>query len=371
MHDGDMALEPSSISAPDLARELGHADGGKKLRGYLRRRYPDHFHGQRWLISKVQADDARRHFGAQKPADESAEPVTPTRLPIAAGVRTGARASRESRDPGELAADAIHTLSRERWAIADAAVHVPAASGLYAIYGDEQAWRDLQLDPTPDRPLYVGKAEDSLVSRDLDGHFAMDSNTKPRTGSSTVRRSFAALLRESLDLHAMPRNLAKPERFSNYALVEGGDGRLNEWMHARLALAVWPAPAGMSVPLSAVETAVIAHFSPPINIAKNPHKLARLGHARSVMAAEASQWTLQHDAAVERIVARQAVQPNAPYSEEDVRRAIAVVVAADVELLAKEIRTAGRVGRELLDKLRGIAGRVSADDRVSSAHTRR
>lgn len=190
----------------------------------------------------------------------------------------------------DLAAAAVAALTGERWAITDAAQHVPKRPGLYAIYGDEQAWRDLQLEPATDLPLYVGKAEESLVSRDLNGHFATNPKSTPRTGGSTVRRSFAALLHEALDLHAVPRNLAKPERFANYGLAEGGDARLNEWMHARLALAVWPASAGMTVPLGDVETAVIVRFTPPINLDKNPSKLARLSAARAAMAAKAAAW---------------------------------------------------------------------------------
>lgn len=190
----------------------------------------------------------------------------------------------------DLAAAAVAALTGERWAITDAAQHVPKRPGLYAIYGDEQAWRDLQLEPATDLPLYVGKAEESLVSRDLNGHFATNPKSTPRTGGSTVLRSFAALLHEALDLHAVPRNLAKPERFANYGLAEGGDARLNEWMHARLALAVWPASAGMTVPLGDVETAVIVRFTPPINLDKNPSKLARLSAARAAMAAKAAAW---------------------------------------------------------------------------------
>ncbi|MEV7618910.1 GIY-YIG nuclease family protein [Microbacterium sp. NPDC089321] len=190
----------------------------------------------------------------------------------------------------DLASAAVDALTGERWAITDAAQHVPKRPGLYAIYGDAQAWRDLQLESALDSALYVGKAEESLISRDLNGHFATNPNSTPRTGGSTVRRSFAALLRESLDLHAVPRNLAKPERFANYGLADGGDACLNEWMHARLTLAVWPALAGMAVPLGDVETAVIVRFTPPINLDKNPGKLARLSAARSEMAAEAATW---------------------------------------------------------------------------------
>jgi hypothetical protein len=195
-----------------------------------------------------------------------------------------------------LTADAISVLQGARWAIADAADHVPSQPGLYAIYGDEQALAELQLTGDSDQPLYVGKAEESLVARDLNTHFAVNSGVAARTGSSTVRRSFAALLRDVLDLRAVPRSLANPGYFTNYGLAEGGDARLTEWMHARLTLAVWAAPVGMPVSLAAVETAVIRHFTPPINLAKNPRKLSRLTHARTLMAAEASRWRPEHPA---------------------------------------------------------------------------
>lgn len=76
---------------------------------------------------------------------------------------------------------------------------VPHAAGLYAIYGDSGVWKALGLgDAQDDRPLYVGKAEDSLVSRDLNTHFATG-----KTGWSSPRRSFAALLADELKLTAM------------------------------------------------------------------------------------------------------------------------------------------------------------------------
>lgn len=193
--------------------------------------------------------------------------------------------------PGlDVIEDAIAMLTSERWAITDVSNHVPSRPGLYAIYGDETAWRGLGLEPRTELPLYVGKAEDSLVTRELNGHFAANPDIAPRTGSSTVRRSFAALLRDALDLRAVPRNLSRPERFTNYALAQGGDARLNGWMRDRLSLAVWPAPPARDWSLADVETAVIQHFTPPINISKNPRKLARLSHARAAMAVEASQW---------------------------------------------------------------------------------
>lgn len=190
----------------------------------------------------------------------------------------------------DLTAAASEMLTGERWAIKEASQQVSARPGLYAIYGDERAWVEVGLPPSPHRPLYVGKAEKSLVSRDLSSHFATDPTARARTGSSTVRRSFAALLRVALDLHAVPRNLTRPDHFANYALTEAGDARLSQWMHSRLTLAVWPAPATMPVPLKDVETALIVRFAPPINLDKNPNKSMHLSRARAAMALEASRW---------------------------------------------------------------------------------
>ncbi|RPE73819.1 MULTISPECIES: GIY-YIG nuclease family protein [unclassified Frondihabitans] len=196
----------------------------------------------------------------------------------------------------DLAADAVAVLTGTRWSITDAPAHVPARPGLYAIYGDEQAHRelglldDLEARSAPDLPLYVGKAEASFVSRDLKDHFAAVPGSTARTGGSTVRRSFAALLRDSLDLQGIPRNLAKPADFSMYSLAGDGDARLTAWMHQRLRLAVWEAPNMMQVALVDAETELIRHFTPVINLDKNPKKLVRLKVARKAMAAEARAW---------------------------------------------------------------------------------
>lgn len=194
------------------------------------------------------------------------------------------------------AADAVAVLTGTRWSITDAPAHVPARQGLYAIYGDEQAHRelglfdDLEARSPPDLPLYVGKAEASFVSRDLKDHFAMVPGSTAKTGGSTVRRSFAALLRDSLDLQGIPRNLAKPSAFSMYSLAGDGDGRLTAWMQQRLTLAVWEAPNMMQVALVDAEAELIRHFTPVLNLDKNPKKLVRLKVARKAMAAEARDW---------------------------------------------------------------------------------
>jgi hypothetical protein len=161
---------------------------------------------------------------------------------------------------------------------------VSPSPGLYAIYGDRQVWLGLGLAEPPDkRPLYVGKAEDSLVSRDLDTHFG-----DGRTGSSTVRRSFAALLHDSLGLQGIPRNVAKPGYFTNYGLSPEHDALLTAWMKEHLGLAVWPKPKDCPFALKTIETALLAKLLPPLNLQDvvTPWT-AQVKAARSVMAEEA------------------------------------------------------------------------------------
>ncbi|MFJ4439744.1 GIY-YIG nuclease family protein [Streptomyces sp. NPDC088923] len=184
-------------------------------------------------------------------------------------------------DIARAAADALAT--GPRLTPAEASDAVPHAPGLYAVYGDASACAHLATG-TPDRPLYVGKAEHSLAARDVRTHFATG-----RTGSSTLRRTLAALLRDHLALHAIPRNPARPDGSASFALEPGGDARLTEWMRARLCLAVWPGPEGVT--LNEIETAVLTRLRPPLNLSKmGPSADPRLKAARSALSAEARAW---------------------------------------------------------------------------------
>lgn len=172
--------------------------------------------------------------------------------------------------------------------LADVVGSVPSLPGLYAVHGDASVWRELGLgDPPDDRPLYIGKAEDSLLVRDVKTHFG-----DGRTGSSTLRRSFAALLHDSLGLRGMPRNPNNPERPANYGLSPEHDATLTRWMRERLALATWPRPADCRVPLAALERVLIDEVQPPLNLAGSATGWgARIKAARAAMAAEARAWS--------------------------------------------------------------------------------
>ena len=161
---------------------------------------------------------------------------------------------------------------------------VPDEPGLYAFYGDGPAWSSLGLTPAfDDQPLYVGKAERSLNGRDVRTHFAAG-----KTGSSTVRRSLAALLVGELALVPIPRNIAKPDGSANFALDQPSEARLSEWMQQRLSLATWVKLEGES--LDVIETVVVRQLRPPLNLDKVGEPRERLRAARKRLADVARAW---------------------------------------------------------------------------------
>jgi hypothetical protein len=181
-------------------------------------------------------------------------------------------------------ADALEALAGARLHRVEAVELVPRSPGLYAFYGDEQAWTDLRLAPAFDgRPLYVWKAERSLNGRDVGTHF-----TTGKTGHSTIRRSLAALLAEELGLVAMPRRAARPDGSANFALEPAGDERLSSWMERRLTLATWTKADGLV--LDEVESAVLLRLRPPLNLDKVGEPRDRLRRARGQLAAASRAW---------------------------------------------------------------------------------
>jgi hypothetical protein len=182
-------------------------------------------------------------------------------------------------------AEVLDRLQAPRFPLRNSFPSLPAKPGLYAIHGSRDAWVALGLgDPIPNLPLYVGKAEDSLVARDIRTHFE-----DGRTGSSTVRRSLAALLCDDLNLSAMPRNPAQPGYFPNYALSDADDMKLTHWMRERLELAVWVWDRSRT--LRKIESDVLSRLNPPINIAGVDHRWkAHLRHRRRLMADQARAW---------------------------------------------------------------------------------
>lgn len=227
--------------------------------------------------------------------------ASPSPSPLAGGApsaprpepdaRAGPTASTDDRGSSDFDVSvraALRALARaEARLFGEVAERVPRRPGLYAIHAPDEVWVELGLGEPPDeRPLYVGKAERSLVSRDIDTHFG-----NGRTGSSTVRRSFAALLREPLELEGRPRNPARPERHANYGLSPEHDQKLTDWMR-ELALAVWPKPEEYEIALGVIETAVLRLLEPPLNLKDVVTPWTpQLKATRKAMTDQARQWS--------------------------------------------------------------------------------
>jgi len=209
--------------------------------------------------------------------------------PICCGMTTDRRhdksgpPQRNSR-PGPMTpgSQARQALAGPGTALPVARAGIRARPGLYAIHGGAETWEQLGLGrPPDDRPLYVGKAERSLAGRDIRQHFGTGM-----TGSSTLRRSIAALLRTRLGLSAVARNPGKPGHFANYALAEPGEVCLTSWMETQLRIAAWVPDD--PIDLGTVERELLQHWQPPLNLAGvSTPWTAKLQAARRVMAEEA------------------------------------------------------------------------------------
>lgn len=202
--------------------------------------------------------------------------------------------SSEPTDPllAQTADDAMKALAGVSHPITEAVNFVPNVAGLYAIHAEPATWQELKIDESKlGVPLYVGKSESSLVVRELKTHFAVQRGRSIKTGGSTVRRSFAALLRDSQGFRGRPRDaMMNPKYFATYSLAADDDMRLTEWMHERLSIAVWPKPAGLSLPLRDVEGLILARWTPPLNIQDVPSPLPWLRVVRARMQADAEEW---------------------------------------------------------------------------------
>jgi len=139
--------------------------------------------------------------------------------------------------------------------------------GIYAIgfTGDVFPLESAQKNVKSGDVIYIGKTEDGQSSRDKKTHFQSGS-----TGSSTVRRTLGALLREQLKLVPIPRsNTGKCDnRFVNYAFTPQGEERLTTWMEANLSLSFWEFNGSFSE-LKKAETEIIMSVRPILNLAKN------------------------------------------------------------------------------------------------------
>lgn len=135
----------------------------------------------------------------------------------------------------------------------------PAKPGVYAIYW---AGDDLENSPFQNGAIvYIGSSS-NLNAREFDHHF--DSGN---TGFSTLRRSFGALLKEPLQLKAIPRSAgSKP---TVYSFENDGDDRLTNWMRENLQIGVY-----QTEDYDSVEKALIEAHGSVLNLTgwDNPYR---------------------------------------------------------------------------------------------------
>lgn len=143
-----------------------------------------------------------------------------------------------------------------------AAAPCPAVPGIYKVFlADSDALSGTALAGLkPGSPLYVGKAERSLATRDLRQHL-----TSGGTGSSTLRRSLGAVLKEELALKAIPRNDGST---SKYRFDSDGEDRLTEWMLTSLTVS-WLVCSNAD-DARAIEPGLIRSLKPVLNDNHNP-----------------------------------------------------------------------------------------------------
>ena len=110
--------------------------------------------------------------------------------------------------------------------------------------------------------IYIGKTEKSQKSRDAQTHFKSG-----KTGSSTLRRSLGAILRQDLGLHPIPRSKTE-SRMRDYKFIEESEKKLTAWMVDNLSLSYFIINDGKRI-IRKAEIEIIKEISPILNITHN------------------------------------------------------------------------------------------------------
>lgn len=137
--------------------------------------------------------------------------------------------------------------------------------GIYGIYFNGDEFPDAELKLTKGQLIYIGKSESSQLSRDKETHFRSG-----KTGSSTLRRTLGALLREELELLPIPRNSndVKKGRITFYKFNDYSEQRLTLWMVENLSISYYEYPQSPKA-IDFLETQMINLAKPIFNLAKN------------------------------------------------------------------------------------------------------
>jgi hypothetical protein len=114
------------------------------------------------------------------------------------------------------------------------------------------------LDVKAHQPLYVGMTADAAGKRN---HFDMNDS-----GWSSPRRSLGALLKDALQLQAIPRS---DGRCTMYRFTDKGEAALTAWMRRNLSMSHVPL-GGDKAAIKRTEEQLIEYFRPPLNLQKVP-----------------------------------------------------------------------------------------------------
>jgi len=137
----------------------------------------------------------------------------------------------------------------------------PKKPGLYSVFLSDGS--ELGLFGQPGRLLYIGIAKNSLYDRDFAQHFS-----DGKTGRSTLRRSLGAILKETLELVAIPRGGKNDSKScENYKFTLTGEKDLTNWMRANLEIGYWvPEPDINYKQLREKEKAVTIKLKPSLDL---------------------------------------------------------------------------------------------------------
>lgn len=166
---------------------------------------------------------------------------------------------------------------------------IPTIPGIYGIFLTAGiSLEDLHLSQDL---IYVGKAEDSIEKRILGGHFKSN-----KSGSSTLRRSLGAILKQTLNLQAIPRSESPSDlnRFLNYKFANSSETILTEWMEENLEIGFCARPDASKSELKNTESQAILEAQPLLNLNKwaNP-QAGEIMRLRKACASEAEHVSLK------------------------------------------------------------------------------
>ncbi|HXD92822.1 MAG TPA: hypothetical protein VNX01_06380 [Bacteroidia bacterium] len=110
----------------------------------------------------------------------------------------------------------------------------PDKPGIYAFFLSDKT--TLGQFGIGQQVIYIGIAKKSLIDRDINQHFKPDAS-----GSSSLRRSMGAILKNKFTLKAIPRsnNSNDKKRFCNYKFSTDNEDILSKWMDSNLTIGYW------------------------------------------------------------------------------------------------------------------------------------